>query len=87
MFGLRRLKMWAGLAAYLLVTHGPAAWLGLRAIGTAITGWGANTGLALQTETMLLNSRTLGLLGHSLGLAALVTTGSLLLGWALRYGS
>ena len=77
---VRRLGALAGLAAYLLVTLGPAAWLGLRAIGTAITGRGANTGLVLQTETLLLNSRTLGLFGHSLGLAALVTAGSMLLG-------
>jgi len=77
---LRCLGAFVGLAAYLLVTHGPAAWLGLRTIGTAITGWGTQTGLALQIESVLLNSRTMGLLGHSLGLAALVTSGSMLLG-------
>ena len=76
----RRLGACAGLAAYLLVTLGPATWLGLRAIGTAMTGWGTTSGLALQTESVLLNSRTMGLLGHSLGLAALVTSGSMLLG-------
>ncbi len=69
-----------GLAAYLLVTLGPLAWLGWTLLETVVGGWGNGALPALQTEGMGLNSRTWGLLGHSLGLAALVTAGSLLLG-------
>lgn len=75
--GLRRLGALAGIAIYLLVTLGPAAWLGLRTVAAILTGWGTHDLTALP---ILLGSRALGLLGHSLGLAALVTTGSTLLG-------
>lgn len=69
-----------GLAAYLLVTLGPAAWLGWALLETVVGGWGNSAAPVLQAEGVELNSRTWGLLGHSLGLAALVTAGSLLLG-------
>lgn len=74
---LRRLSVGIGLAAYLLVTLGPAAWLGLQLVAKTILGWAAGT---VSPQDLLLNSRTWGLLGHSLGLAALVMVGSLLLG-------
>ncbi len=68
-----------GLAAYLLVTLGPAVWLGLQLFGKVISGWKNGASPALLAEGFL-NSRTWGLLGHSLGLAALVTIGGMLLG-------